>query len=328
MSNPSSKVSIVLPTYNGAMYLRRSIDSCLNQTHRNIELIVVDDGSTDDTPEIVSSIRDRRASYVKHDTNRGLPLALNTGFAKATGDYLTWTSDDNFYDKDAIQQMASYLTNGKHEFVYCDFYRFTRDDLSDLELIRSPDTPALLEGNNVGPCFLYSRRVKDAVGEYDQDAALSEDYDYWIRASKRFSIHHLAEPLYFYRHHLKSSLSRYYEIQMVGALVRVKNEIQDVTGATQFLLELMSQTQARRDAKRRILKPLLSTGVGRKAAKTILATSLARRLYVRRIDRPSEGAPPSANIRGVLTDFSAGRLGFKEAKLAIGSLVLSNLSAE
>jgi len=326
MNDRLSKVSIILPTCNGARYIRRSIDSCLRQTHRNIELIVVDDGSTDETPEVVSSIRDRRASYVKHDTNRGLPLALNTGFAKATGDYLTWTSDDNFYAEHALQHMLSFLENNSREFVYADFYRFTHDDLSDLERVKLPDDPSLQEENHVGPCFLYSRRVKDVVGDYDQDTAESEDYDYWIRVSKRFWMHHLAEPLYFYRHHLNTSLPRYYEIQIVGTLVRVKNEIQDVAGATQFLLELMSQIRAKRDAKQRILKPFLSTRVGRKAAKSILATPLARRLYMDRIDRPLEGAPASVSIRGVLADFSARRLGFKETKLAIGNLVMSDLS--
>jgi len=78
MNRISSKVSIVLPTYNGAKYIRQSIDSCLNQTYKNIELIIVNDGSTDGTPEIIRSYEDGRIKYLTHEKNKGLPHALNT----------------------------------------------------------------------------------------------------------------------------------------------------------------------------------------------------------------------------------------------------------
>ena len=95
ISNNNPKVSIVLPTYNGARYLKSSVESCLNQTHKNIELVIVDDCSTDETPDIVRSYNDPRIRYVRNETNQRLPRSLNIGFALATGDYLTWTSDDN-----------------------------------------------------------------------------------------------------------------------------------------------------------------------------------------------------------------------------------------
>jgi glycosyltransferase involved in cell wall biosynthesis len=323
MINPLSKVSIVLPTYNGARYLRRSIDSCLNQTHENIELIVVDDGSTDDTPSIVASTYDRRIAYLRHEANCGLPTALNAGFEQATGDYLTWTSDDNFYAGNAIERMLSFLRNGKHDFVYCDFYRFTRDDLSDLQIVKLPDDPTLQEENHIGPCFLYSKQVKDGVGDYSQDTALSEDYDYWIRVSKKFSMHHLAEPLYFYRHHLASlPLPKYCEIQIVGSLVRLRNEIQDIDDATESLLRLKSQMHQRRRARSRVLKPFASRSMGREAARTILSTQFVRRIYGVMVDRSKGGAPASTSIRRVLTDFSTRKLEFKEAKHAIADLII------
>src|SRR3990170_3452478 len=107
----SPKVSIVLPTYNGEKYIRQSIDSCLNQTHENIELIIVDDCSIDNTPEIIKSYKDSRVKSLRHDQNKFLPHALNTGFSNATGEYLTWTSDDNYYAKEAIEKMVSFLKN-------------------------------------------------------------------------------------------------------------------------------------------------------------------------------------------------------------------------
>jgi glycosyltransferase involved in cell wall biosynthesis len=118
-------VSIVLPTYNGSRYIQQSIDSCLNQTYSNIELIIVDDGSTDCTEQIINSYTDNRIRYIQHQKNAGLPTALNTGVAHATGDYLTWTSDDNFYAPQAIETQLTFLLKNKYDFVYCDIFVMT-----------------------------------------------------------------------------------------------------------------------------------------------------------------------------------------------------------
>lgn len=237
-----SKVSIILPTYNGAKYIRQSIGSCLDQTHKNIELIIIDDGSTDETPQIIQSYQDKRIKYIRHKKNKGLPRALNTGFAKATGEYLTWTSDDNYYAKDAIEKMLSFLKNQHCEFVYCDFYKFNENKISNKKFITSPDSPDLKNNNFIGPCFLYSVKVKETIGDYHPDTELAEDYDYWIRISKKFPIAHLKEPLYFYRIHKKSLFStRYREIQIVTILVKIKNGILNIGSATKLLINFIAQ---------------------------------------------------------------------------------------
>jgi len=100
------RVTIVLPTFNGSRYIRQSIESCLNQTYRNIELIIIDDGSTDNTIEIINSYRDDRLRLIQFEENLGHIAALNYGFSVSTGDFLTWTSDDDYYALDAISQMV------------------------------------------------------------------------------------------------------------------------------------------------------------------------------------------------------------------------------
>ena len=106
-------VSVVLPTYNGSKWLSQSIDSILKQTYRNLELIIVDDASTDSTPELIMSFasRDPRIRIISHKSNKKLPQSLNDGFAIANGDYFTWTSDDNWYEPTAIEEMVTALTN-------------------------------------------------------------------------------------------------------------------------------------------------------------------------------------------------------------------------
>jgi glycosyltransferase involved in cell wall biosynthesis len=239
MKHPET-ISIVLPAYNGSKYIRESIVSCLNQTHQNIELIVVDDCSLDETPDIVKSFGDARIKLLRHERNQGLPRALNTGFAHARGDYLTWTSDDNYFAETALDKMLSFLKANNCCFVYSDYYVFDNENPSALKTMRLPDMPALKVQNNIGPCFLYSRKVKERTGDYDPDTRLAEDYDYWLRVEKIFTMCHLPEPLYFYRLHatsLTSLFSREYEIKVVDTLVRLKNNCISIEDAAEVCMK-------------------------------------------------------------------------------------------
>jgi glycosyltransferase involved in cell wall biosynthesis len=259
-----SKVSIVLPTYNGATHIRQSIDSCLGQTYNNAQLIVVDDGSTDETPDIVGSYDDPRISYVKHGRNMGLPVALNAGFANADGDYLTWTSDDNLYTSDAIEKLLSFLKSRSCEFVYSDFYKFYDGNPFDLKILRLPDTPDLRRANYIGPSFLYSKSVRETIGDYDPDTFLAEDYDYWIRVSRKFSMRHFSLPLFYHREH-KQSLSalRPCEVKMVDILVRLKNGMLDAEQATSLLVNLASSRYANISGADRSARILLCKKINR-----------------------------------------------------------------
>src|SRR3989338_2958444 len=116
------EVSIVLPTYNGSKYIRQSIDSCLKQTFKDFELIIVDDCSKEDIYQIIKSCNDPRIRYHRNETNQRLPRSLNIGFSLTKGKYLTWTSDDNFYLPPAIEKMIKILKEQQCEFVYTDIY--------------------------------------------------------------------------------------------------------------------------------------------------------------------------------------------------------------
>ena len=104
-------VSIVMPVYNGEKYLRQSIASVVNQTFMDWNLIIVDDCSTDASPEIMNEYAkaDDRIQVIHNEVNSKIPASLNNGFEKAAGRYYTWTSDDNIYEQDAIEKMVKYL---------------------------------------------------------------------------------------------------------------------------------------------------------------------------------------------------------------------------
>jgi len=210
--DPGVKASIVLPVYNGARYLRQSIESCLQQTHRNLELLLVDDCSTDETPQIIADYaqQDSRIIALQNARNLRLAGALNVGFERTTGDLLTWTSHDNCYAPDAIETLVRYLCTWHDvDFVYS-AYRII-DELGQVapRVNHLPPPWELPYHNTVGACFLYSRKVYETVGEYSEDLEYMEDYEYWVRVYKKgFRMMRLHMPLYYYRRHPDSMTAR------------------------------------------------------------------------------------------------------------------------
>jgi glycosyltransferase involved in cell wall biosynthesis len=202
-------VSIVLPTYNGSRYLTESMQSCLDQTHLDWELIVVDDASSDASPSIIAAFeaQDTRIHSIRHETNKRLPAALNTGFAAARGEYLTWTSDDNRYLPKAIEEMIRALEAiPSAALVYADVELIDEGGhVVASECAMEPHQ--LLTGHDgLGiACFLFRRTAYKQIGVYAEDLFLAEDYDYWLRMQvSGMRLEHLHKTLYQYRRHAQS----------------------------------------------------------------------------------------------------------------------------
>lgn len=323
MNQYTGKVSIVLPTYNGSGYLRSAIDSCLKQTHQNIELIIVDDGSTDGTPDIIKSYKDKRIRYIRHPENRGLPHALNTGFEHAAGAYFTWTSDDNLYAENAIEKMLAFLIDNQLEFVYCDFYTFENDDLQNRQIKRCPDNPALEKQDDIGACFLYSRKVKEAVGAYDPKFELVEDYDYWIRVSQKFRMGHLYEPVYFYRTHMESLTShKYFHQKISEVLLRLSKKIINVDQAVNDLNSLFAGKYWGYQSISKITRKLFFAKESTKALKALKNVIYSGYEVYKKINKVIVKIFVSRKIRQALEDFTAGKQSLADTKLVLGNILM------
>lgn len=202
--NSKPLISIVLPTRNRAHLLPGSIDSCLGQTYDNWELIIVNDASTDDTEAVAQAYcaKDARIRYVVSDGKHRLPGALNRGFESASGDLYTWTSDDNYFEPFALEAFVrEFILRPEVDFLYSD--EVLIDD-EGRELGRHTKLPPdfLIEVCVVGGSFMYRKRVRDAIGLYDVNLFLAEDYDYWLRIYLRgFKIGQIKRCLYRYRKH-------------------------------------------------------------------------------------------------------------------------------
>ncbi len=193
------EISCVLPVYNGEKYLELSIESVLKQSFKNWELIIVDDGSTDSTPEILKKYIDPRIKVIT-TPNRKLPAALNTGFSHANGKYFTWTSHDNIYHQEAFQKMYDAIQN--FGGIVHSWYQVI-DEHGAIQWVGGAALPDNLQvKNNVGPCFLYPALVHQIVGGFDETAFLAEDWDFWIKSWEHgVSFKLLRESLYYYRQH-------------------------------------------------------------------------------------------------------------------------------
>lgn len=226
--DPDVKVSIVLPVFNGMLYLREAIESCLRQSHRNLELIIVDDASTDGTPSIIAEYRqkDSRVVAIRNAQNLRLPRSLNIGFSRATGDLVTWTSHDNSYAPGAIEALVRYLCTWPDvDFVYSATRYMDEAGRIVKKAVYHPPPWALRDFNVIGSFLLFRRTVYEALGGFRTDMEYVEDYEYWVRVYERFVMMRLSLPLYNYRFHAESMTSRIKHVRMSGALrERVRRE--------------------------------------------------------------------------------------------------------
>lgn len=226
----NSMISVVLPVYNGEKYLSQSIESIINQTYSNWELIVVNDCSSDNSRAIVEEYtqKDSRIKLINNSINQKLPKSLNIGFQNAKGEYYTWTSDDNLYKPNALEYMADVLNkNQEFDLVSCQFDIIDENGIfksTSNNYYSTRDLYELLNFNNIGACFMYRASIAQKVGEYDPKTFLAEDYDYWMRIASQGDIYYSNENLYQYRMHENSLTStKTQKIIQVARNVRLKN---------------------------------------------------------------------------------------------------------
>jgi glycosyltransferase involved in cell wall biosynthesis len=207
------KVSIIIPVYNGSNYIKEAIDSALSQTYRNIEIIVVNDGSADDnkTENIALSYGDKIRYFSKN--NGGVATALNYGIGKMTGDYMSWLSHDDMYLPHKIERQIDYLQNIKSvtTILYSDFEIFNVETGRSQVCVTSAVSPAnnmldtlylLFAGTIHGCTLLLPRRCFEEVGLFDETLKTVQDYDLWFKLLKaRYDFRHIEGPLIITRHH-------------------------------------------------------------------------------------------------------------------------------
>lgn len=202
-------VSVIIPTYNRAHLIGQSIQSVLDQTYQDFELIVVDDGSSDPTAEMVRSFADPRIHYLRHEKNRGAAASRNTGIAAARGEYTAFLDSDDEWLPDKLEKQMKAFGNlpSVVGMVYTDMWRISEDGSRNYwhaSRIAPDDGPAydhLLSDRltSISMSSVVIRRACfDKAGMFDEEFPRLIDRDLFIRLSKHFYFYHIAEALVNY----------------------------------------------------------------------------------------------------------------------------------
>ena len=188
-------VSIIIPTYNRKKTIKKAIESCLNQTYENIEVIVVDDGSSDGTESVLKKIKDTRFKYFVLKQNKGACYARNYGIKKAKGEYISFNDSDDFYRPDKIEKQMNNLNKSKSDMDYCkirihddDFFidRPTKEEENSIKEIGI--LKQILKENCVSNQSILVKRDILLDTLYDETLPRFQDYDLLIRLMPRCKI--------------------------------------------------------------------------------------------------------------------------------------------
>jgi glycosyltransferase involved in cell wall biosynthesis len=200
-NNFNPKVSIVIPVYNGSNYVKEAIDSALSQTYDNVEVIVVNDGSTDGgkTDEICESYGDRIRYFLKE--NGGVASALNMGIEKMEGEYFSWLSHDDVYYPEKVERQVEYLKKlgKKNVILYADYElidsnsKFLQKVILNHEMLIKKPEYALLRGSVNGITLLIPKEAFDRHGEFNLGLKCTQDYDMWKRFLNEYEFVHMKE---------------------------------------------------------------------------------------------------------------------------------------
>ena len=195
------KASIIIPVYNGAAFIGRAVASILKQTERDLELIVVDDGSTDGTRDVVAGVSDPRLTLIAQ-ANAGPSAARNVGLAASTGPWVGFLDADDWW---LPEKLAAHLRRGEEQpelgLIHSSVIVFDEEEKFVDVLMAWADGSVLeplLFGNIIvggGSSVTVRRDVLDQVGWFDPDVKFGEDWELWLRIAARFPFAAIREPL-------------------------------------------------------------------------------------------------------------------------------------
>lgn len=195
-------VSVILPVFNGAATLRRSLDSVLGQTLRDLEILIVDDGSSDGSTEIATSVRDARLRCLRHDRNLGASAARNTGVRAAAGRYVAFIDADDEWLPEKLARQHRYLEGAAPGMpAACTGFVMRREG-KPAGSTRIPETrrgwaTEMLDVCSVAPgsTLMVERKVFDEIGLLCTELGRFEDWDWLLRYFMRYDLGVVPEPL-------------------------------------------------------------------------------------------------------------------------------------
>lgn len=203
-------VSVIMPSYNTAEYISESIVSVLNQTYTNLELIIVDDCSNDNTDKIIKNfLNDKRIIYIKNRVNSGAAISRNKALRIAKGRWIAFLDSDDLWDRDKIHKQISFMKDNNYHFSYTNYKEIDSEGNELNVKITGPQIITKVGMDNY--CWPGCLTVMYDAKFYGllqiKDIRKNNDYAMWLQLSKKSNCYLLEEYLAFYRHGRNGSIS-------------------------------------------------------------------------------------------------------------------------
>lgn len=212
MSMKSPRVSVYIPCHNYGRYLEQAIKSVISQSFPDWELIVIDDGSDDETAEIIATFvkKDSRIQGLTHTTPRGLQYSANEALRLARGDYFMRLDADDYLDDNALLVMATYLDQHAHIALVYPNYIYV-DEAGNILGVenrkRIGHEAKVLDLPAHGACTMVRRCVIESVGGYDEQFDRQDGHELWLKVLMQHKVGNVTTPLFYYRQH-EASITR------------------------------------------------------------------------------------------------------------------------
>ena len=245
----SALVSVLMPVYNAEQFLSKAIDSILSQTHTDLELLIIDDASTDSSLRILNSYKDRRVTISTNSKNIGYLKTCNKLFSMASGDYITFQDADDYSDISRIKKQLKAFESDSALGICGTFIYRTNENGKIIQLETKPATNKEIKIEQIqrsafcGATIMIPKKVLTEVGAYRQyfDRKGSEDYDWSMRIVEKYKAVNLKEGLYYYRQHTMAVSKN------IDPLKRISGKMVQFLGAERAQGELDSLANGNHD---------------------------------------------------------------------------------
>lgn len=203
------QISVIIPTKNRQQFIGRAIKSVLAQTYQDFEILVVDDGSTDQTQEVLKTFPDPRILFIRHEHSRGGAAARNTGIAASGGRYIAFLDDDDEWLPEKLARQVSVIASGGHSLggVCTGHVKVDEESGKIIEewipTQRGNLSKEIFYKNclSTTSSLIFKKEVFEKVGLFDEALKSFQDYDMWVRIAQHFSFDYIQEPLVKYYWH-------------------------------------------------------------------------------------------------------------------------------
>ncbi|PHN07566.1 glycosyltransferase family 2 protein [Flavilitoribacter nigricans] len=197
-------LTVYITNYNYGKYIRKAIESVFQQSFQDVELLIIDDGSTDNSKEIIEQYADRPNVRVIYQQNKGLNITNNIALQLANGRYIMRLDADDYLVADALEKMVNILeADPEIGLVFPDYYLVDKDEhvLAEVKRHDFHKDVSLLDQPAHGACTMIRTDFLRAIGGYDEAYSCQDGYELWIKFIAKYRVANIGEPLFFYRQH-------------------------------------------------------------------------------------------------------------------------------